>query len=130
MEEKMLKIVLIGLTAVFLAMIAGNIRREFGYMVAAAASILIFSYGVSQISVIAQEMRNFEEAIGIEHEYVTILLKMTGIAYIAQFAVSLCRDAGQGAIAGQISFASKISMLIISLPVLEALVKTIEEFFA
>lgn len=126
----MLKIVLIGLTAVFLAMLAGSIRREYGYMVAVGAAMLIFSYGVSRISIIAGELRKLEEEIGLQQEYITVLLKMAGIAYLSQFAVSLCRDAGQGAIAGQISFAGKISMLIISLPVLEAVVKTIGEFFS
>lgn len=126
----MLKIVLIGLTAVFLAMLAGSIRREYGYMVAVGAAILIFSYGVSRISIIAGELRKLEEEIGLQQEYITVLLKMAGIAYLSQFAVSLCRDAGQGAIAGQISFAGKISMLIISLPVLEAVIKTIREFFS
>lgn len=126
----MLKIVLIGLTAVFLAMLAGSIRREYGYMVAVGAAILIFSYGVSRISIIAGELRKLEEEIGLQQEYITVLLKMAGIAYLSQFAVSLCRDAGQGAIAGQISFAGKISMLIISLPVLEAVIKTIGEFFS
>lgn len=126
----MLKIVLIGLTAVFLAMLAGSIRREYGYMVAVGAAILIFSYGVSRISIIAGELRKLEEEIGLQQEYITVLLKMAGIAYLSQFAVNLCRDAGQGAIAGQISFAGKISMLIISLPVLEAVIKTIGEFFS
>lgn len=126
----MLKIVLIGLTAVFLAMLAGSIRREYGYMVAVGAAMLIFSYGVSRISIIAGELRKLEEEIGLQQEYITVLLKMAGIAYLSQFAVSLCRDAGQGAIAGQISFAGKISMLIISLPVLEAVVKTIGDFFS
>jgi stage III sporulation protein AD len=130
MGDDMIKIVLIGLSAVFLSMLAGSIKREYSYLIALAASVLIFSYGMSRISGIVQEMRSFEESIGIDHEYVTILLKMTGIAYIGQFAVSLCRDAGQGAIAGQIGFVSKISMLVISIPVLEALVKTIEEFFS
>lgn len=126
----MLKIVLIGLMAVFLAMLAGSVRREYGYMVAVGAAILIFSYGVSRISIIAGELRKLEEEIGLQQEYITVLLKMAGIAYLSQFAVSLCRDAGQGAIAGQISFAGKISMLIISLPVLEAVIKTIGEFFS
>ncbi len=125
----MLKIVLIGLTGVFLAMLAGQVHREYGYWIAVGVSVLIFSYGISQISMIAAAVRDFEEAVGLQHEYITILLKMAGIAYLSQFAVSLCRDAGQGAIAGQISFVGKISMLIISLPVLEALVKTIGDFF-
>ncbi len=126
----MLKIVLIGLMAVFLAMLAGSIHREYGYIVAVGAAILIFSYGVSRISIIAVELRKLEEEIGLQQEYITVLLKMAGIAYLSQFAVSLCRDAGQGAIAGQISFAGKISMLIISLPILEAVIKTVGEFFS
>ena len=125
----MLKIVLVGLTAVFLSMVAGSVKREYGYLVAVSTSLLIFFYGLSQISIIAEEVQTFEEAIGLQHEYMVILLKMAGIAYLSQFAVSLCRDAGQGAIARQISFAGKISMLIISLPILESLVKTIGEFF-
>ena len=125
----MLKIVLVGLTAVFLSMVAGSVKREYGYLVAVSTSLLIFFYGLSQISIIAEEVQTFEEAIGLQHEYMVILLKMAGIAYLSQFAVSLCRDAGQGAIAGQISFAGKISMFIISLPILESLVKTIGEFF-
>ena len=74
-------------------------------------------------------LRKLEEEIGLQQEYITVLVKMAGIAYLGQFAVSLCRDAGQGAIAGQVGFAAKISMLIISLPILEAVVKTIGEFF-
>ena len=119
----MLKVVLIGLTAVFLAMLAGSIRREYGYMVALGAAALIFSYGLSRISVIVTALRKLEEEIGLQQEYITVLVKMAGIAYLGQFAVSLCRDAGQ------VGFAAKISMLIISLPILEAVVKTIGEFF-
>lgn len=126
----MLKIILIGLVAVFLAMVAGSARREYGYLVAVAACLLIFFYGISQVSIMADELRKFEEAIGLQHEYLAILLKMSGIAYLSQFAVSLCRDAGQGAIASQIGFAGKISMIIISIPILEALIKMIGDFFA
>lgn len=125
----MLKVVLIGITAIFLAMTAGSIKKEYGFLVAVCAAFMIFSYGLSKISVIAEEVRGFEKAVGLEGEYIAILLKMVGIAYLTQFAVSLCRDAGHGAIAGQIGFAGKISMLIVSLPVLEALVQTIGELF-
>ena len=74
-------------------------------------------------------VKRFEDAMGLDSEYISILLKMAGIAYLTQFAVSLCRDAGQGAVAGQIGFAGKISMLIVSLPILQALVRTIGELF-
>lgn len=125
----MLKVVLIGIVALFLSLVAGSIKKEYGFVIAVCAALLISSYGLNKITIMAEEVRAFENAIGWNNEYMTILLKMVGIAYLTQFAVSLCRDAGQGAIAGQIGFAGKISMLVVSLPVLEALVKTIGELF-
>ncbi|MCH5251684.1 MAG: stage III sporulation protein AD [Lachnospiraceae bacterium] len=125
----MLKVVLIGFTAVFLALLAGNIKKEYGFIIAACGALIIFSYGITKISVIVEEVNSFEKSIGLDGEYIAILLKMVGIAYMTQFAVSLCRDAGHGAIASQIGFAGKISMLIVSIPVLKALVRTIGELF-
>ncbi len=121
----MLKIALFGMAALFLSMFAGSIRREYGFLVAVCTSFLIFSYGLDKISLMIQEIRAFESMAGIDSAYIRILLKMAGIAYLSQLAVSLCRDAGQGAMAGQIGFAGKISMLIVSLPVLKTLVETI-----
>ncbi len=123
----MLKIVLVGLTAVFLVLAAGSVHREYAFLIGLCGAVLIFSYGLGRIRIIADYVREFERAAGLTDEYVAILLKMVGIAYLSQFAVSLCRDAGQGAIAGQIGFAGKLSMLIVSLPVLEALIRTIGE---
>ncbi len=125
----MLKVVLIGFTAVFLALLAGSIKKEYGFIIAACGALMIFSYGITKISVISEEIKSFEKSIGLEGEYIAILLKMVGIAYMTQFASSLCRDAGHGAIASQIGFAGKISMLIVSIPILEALVHTIGELF-
>ena len=79
---------------------------------------------------IIEQVQAFEDAIGLEHEYIAILLKMVGIAYLTQLAVSLCGDAGQGAIASQIGFAGKVSMLIVSLPVISSLVRTIGELLS
>lgn len=129
MGIRMLKIVLAALGSIFLSMLAGSVRKEYGFMTAICAALFIFSYGVRQLSVFAEKLRAFEQAVGLDQEYITILLKMAGIAYLTQFAVSLCRDAGQGAIAGQVGFAGKISMLLVSFPVLEALVEMIGALF-
>lgn len=122
----MIKVVLVGIAALVLSMLAGDVKREYGFAVALCAALLIAAYGLGRVSLIVREIQAFEEGIGLEHEYIAILLKMVGIAYLTQLAVSLCHDAGQGAIAGQIGFAGKVSMLIVSLPVIAALVETIQ----
>lgn len=126
----MLKIVLISIAAMFLAMVAGSYKKEYAFLIVLCAALLIFSYGISRIQIIAERIESFEQEVNLPGEYISILLKMVGIAYLNQFAASLCKDAGQGAVAGQVSFAGKISMLLVSLPVLEGLVKTIGEILS
>ena len=121
----MVKIAVLGLVTIFLTMIAGSVKREYGIAVMSGAALLLGVYSISSIEMVVTRIREFESAIGLEKEYLDILLRMLGIAYLTQFVVSLCRDAGNGAVAGQISIVGKISMMLVSFPVLEALLKTL-----
>ena len=64
----------------------------------------------------------------MKEAYLKILLKIVGIAYIADFAASICRDAGYSAVAGQIELTGKISVLTVSTPIVLALLNTISEY--
>lgn len=123
----MIKIALLGIIIIFLTMMAGSIKREYAITVTVGATILLAMYGVSSLESIVDRIVALQESVGVEQEYLTILLKMVGIAYLTQLVVSICRDAGNGAVAGQINTVGKISMLLVSFPVLEALLKTIGE---
>ena len=52
---------------------------------------------------------------------------MIGIAYLSEFTASICKDAGQSTIASQVDFFGKMSMIVVSLPVLQSLLETIGE---
>ena len=58
------------------------------------------------------------------------MLKMIGITYIAEFSSGICRDAGYQTIASQIEIFSKLTILALGMPVLLALLETIQEFLA
>ena len=70
-----------------------------------------------------------EQYLSLDTGWFEILLKITGITYLADFAANMCRDAGYSAIGGQIEIFGKISILAISSPVILALVETIRSFF-
>ncbi len=123
----MIKIAVLGISIIFLTMMAGSIKREYAIAVTVGATILLALYGVSSLKSIIERIAELQESIGVGEEYLTILLKMVGIAYLTQLVVSICRDAGNGAVAGQINMVGKISMLLVSFPVLEALLKTVGE---
>ena len=121
----MVKIAVLGLVTIFLTMIAGSVKREYGIAVMIGAALLLGVYSISSIERMVTRIREFESAIGMEKEYLDILLRMLGIAYLTPFVVSLCRDAGNCAVAGQIGIVGKISMMLVSFPILEALLRTL-----
>ena len=123
----MIKIAVLGSSIIFLTMMAGSIKREYAIAVTVGATVLLALYGVSSLKSIIERIEELQESIGVGEEYLTILLKMVGIAYLTQLVVSICRDAGNGAVAAQINMVGKISMLLVSFPVLEALLKTVGE---
>ena len=59
-----------------------------------------------------------------------VLIKMIGIAYVAEFASGICRDAGFSSIGVQIEVFGKLSILAVSMPVVLALLETLEGFLA
>ena len=71
---------------------------------------------------------SMEQFISLKTAWFQILLKVTGITYLADFSSNMCRDAGYSAIAGQIEIFGKISILAISSPIILALVETIYSY--
>ena len=62
---------------------------------------------------------------GVRTAYFTVILKMIGIAWLAEFLCQICRDAGSGALAVKLEFAAKISILMMFFPILTELLHSI-----
>ena len=93
-----------------------------------AAGMIIFYYMLTQISVVVRFITELLDMVAIEKTYYLQLLKMLGVAYAAEFAASICKDAGQQSIAGMIELFAKISIVVLSIPGLVFLVETLEQF--
>lgn len=119
---------IVGITAVLLAVQFKGVKSEYGTYLAAAAGCFIFFYGVSKLESIMDAMKQLQEFIHINRVYLTTLLKMVGITYIAEFASGICKDAGYGAIGSQIEIFGKLSILAVSMPILLALMETLQGF--
>lgn len=117
---------IVGITAVLLAVQMKGIKGEYGTYLAAAAGCFIFFYGISKLETILDAMRQVQDFIKINRVYLTTLLKMTGITYIAEFAAGICKDAGYGSIGTQIEIFGKLSILAVSMPILLALMETLQ----
>lgn len=125
----MLKIAGIALIIVMVSIILMRTSKEYAILCMMGGCILLFFMGLTRLKVLTSQLSEMEQTLGIPSQYTTVFLKMLGISYIAEFTSSLCKDAGQGAIALQVDFAGKVAMVVLSFPVLQALVQTIRAVF-
>ncbi len=125
MGRMMIKIVMIGLMAVLLALSLRQEKTGFAMLVVLAASILILGLSTTKMQGVLQVVEKLQEVFREDVVYVQILLKMLGITYIAEFGSGLCRDAGYGAVGGQIEFYGKLMLLVVSMPIIENLIEVI-----
>ncbi len=125
-----ISIAVIGITAVLLASQFKTVKAEYSLILVAGAGLVIGLYGISRLEAVAETFRRVQSYINIDSVYLETLMKMVGIAYIAEFASGICRDAGYGALGGQIEIFGKLSILAVSMPILLALMETVQEFLS
>ena len=124
----MLKIGIVGIVAAILATFLKKERAEMSSMIGIVTGIIIFFYIVSQISVLTEFLENILKRIHLEETYYYQLVKMLGVAYVAEFACSICKDSGHQSIAGMIELFAKLSIVTLSIPGILFLVETLETF--
>ncbi len=124
----MIKIALIGLMASLAALQFKGKKPEYGMYITIVACLLIFAWGVTQLKSIISIMERLQSYISISPSYLSILLKMIGITYIAEFSANLCKDAGHAAVAGQIELVGKLTILSMSMPIIVSLLDTVKDF--
>lgn len=125
--EEIIKIIGIGLIALVIIIILKQYRPEYAIYVSIIAGILILFLAIEKITGIINLLQSISEKTYINKTFLTILLKITGIAFITEFAVSVCSDAGEKAIASKIEIGSKVIIITMSIPIITSLLELIIE---
>ena len=98
-----------------------------GTYLSIALSLFVVFYCIDKMSYVIDFFRSVTSKIGIESGYLEILLKIVGISYLCEFTSNICRETGCQAVAGQVEISGKLTMMVISMPILFAIVDTITE---
>lgn len=121
----MVKIVLIGISAVMLAVNLKSVKAEYSTYIGLAACILISIYGISKMKIMIDMIEQVMGLISSGRQYVMILIKIAGITYISEFSAGICKDAGHAAVASQIEFVSRLTILSMSIPIMTGMIEMI-----
>ncbi len=105
-------------------MILKQYKPEYVIYVSLLAGALILALTFSKISGIIELLNSLAGKISIHKEFITLLMKITGIAILTEFAVSICKDSGESAIASKIDMGGKVIMISLSIPIIAGLLET------
>ncbi len=57
--------------------------------------------------------------------FISVLLKITGISILTEYAVSICKDSGESSIASKIDLGGKIMVISMSIPVISTALESL-----
>jgi stage III sporulation protein AD len=115
------------IAGVLIANFLKNIKSDYTTFIILFVSIVIISCIVSMLSSYFGTINRLIQLISVQKIYIKLLLKITGVAYIAEFSSDLCVDLGYTTIANQIKIFGKVTILMIGLPVIEAVINLLGE---
>lgn len=120
-----IKIIGVGLIAVIIIVILRQYKPDFVIYVSIIAGAIILFMMLDKLSGIISLLSSLSQKANMNSEFLLILLKITGIAFLTEFAVSICNDSGETAIANKIDLGGKILIIAISIPIISALLELI-----
>lgn len=123
-----IQIALLGVVGILLALQFKSGKSEYGIYVSLAVSLFLFLCMLSRLEIFVQTVKKIADYIKLDAGQMSILLKMAGVTYVAEFASGICKDAGYQNIAVQIEIFTKLTILAIGMPVLLSLLELIGDF--
>ena len=101
-------------------------KAEYGVFVLLAISLFLVGYLTSGLGEVLNFIQTLQKKIPINNSYIKILFKLLAIAYVCQIASDLCEDLGYRSISFQIETVGKMSILLLSIPIIQSLLETVE----
>ena len=111
-----------------LAVLLKQYCREQSMMLSLGVCIIVFAGAVSIISPVMERLTFlFTESV-VDESYISLVFKATAICFITQITSDLCRDSGENAVASVMELWGRISVMLISVPLIESIVESITDF--
>lgn len=122
---EIIKIIGIALIVLVIIIMLKQYRPEYAIFISILTGILILFLVMDRLTGIINLIQSIEDKFSINTQFIALLIKITGIAFLSEFAVSICKDSGEAAIASKIEIGSKIIIISMSIPIISSLLEII-----
>lgn len=120
-----IKIIGIAFLALIIIIILKQYKPEFVIYVSILAGAIILFMNIDKLSGIINLLENLANKTQVNGQFLSILIKITGISFLTEFAVSICKDSGETAIANKVDLGGKVIIIAISIPIISSLLETV-----
>ncbi len=125
--EAALKLTALGLTAALLALVVKKQSPELALALSLCACALGAGLLLKGIVPVLNLARSLADRAELEGSLTAPLWKCLGLGLLTELAASVCADAGQSALAKLVELGGGLLCLVVSLPLLQAVLALIEE---
>ena len=125
--ETVLKIAAVCVLAAILALLLKKGSPEIGILITVAAAAAAFRFLLGQFRELTDFFEELAATANLGRELISPLYKSIGVALVVKIGGGLCRDAGESALAAVIETAGAVCALLVSLPLLGAVLSMLME---
>lgn len=115
------KIVIIAIFAVITISLIKQIKSEFAIALSVGVSVVLMLMLFDELFNVVQTFYNLSDKAQIDSGIFSIVIKVVGIGYLAEFTNNVCVDANCKSVGDKVLLASKIAILLCALPIVESL---------
>ena len=122
---EVVKIVGVAIFAVIMIIILKSYRPEMALILSIVTGIGIMLYAIYKMTPVVNVLNDLVNKSGINTEFLMIIIKVIGIAYIVEFGKNIRVDAGQTSIATKLEMAGKVIIVVLTIPLISSLVNVL-----
>ena len=123
----MIKIIGVAFVGIICYKLIKDVKSSFAPLILVSVGAVLIVLLSDKITEVITVFTGLSEKAGLGGTVFSSLLKIIGIGYVTEYAASVCDDCECTSIGKKIEFAGKLTILIMSLPIINGIIETIGE---
>lgn len=116
---EMIKILGVAFVTAITAILLRSTKPELAFAVTVTGIIVILLFLAERLQIAVAAFSEIAKMAGVENGLLKLLLKIVGVGYLTEFGAGILNDFGSNTIADKVVLGGKITIVVLSLPIIE-----------
>ena len=125
---EIIKIIGVGFMTALIAILLKSTKPELSFAVTITGVIVILLFIADMLKGTVAIFQELTAVTVLENSLIRLLLKIVGVGYITEFSASILQDFGNQSLADKVVLGGKLSILVLSLPIIQSLLTLVKGF--